>query len=138
MMAALCGNVAAVRAACPAPTCSSSGDATLLAGTFGCTLVATSSSGVVTVTVSQLNFDGAGNMTSAILTTNNNAASGSTFSPWTSQGAGTYCINTNQTGYIFPATGCPFAYIIDTIQTEIRTLDSTQNLASTAVCEITD
>lgn len=129
---------AEVNAACPTPTCATSGDESLLDGTFGCTLVSTASSGLVTVSVIQLNFDGLGDVSSAIQTTNKNAASGTTFVPWTSLGAGTYCINTDQTGYIFPATGCPMAYIVDTALTEIRTLDSTQNLASTAVCEITE
>jgi len=138
-MAMMFANAAGVYAACPAPTCTTGGDDTLLAGTFGCTVVITDSTGVVTAIVSQLNFDGAGNMTSAIQTTNKNAATGSTFIAWTSQGAGTYCLNKNkQTGYIFPATGCPQAFVIDTMQTEVRTLDSTQNLASVGVCEITE
>lgn len=137
-LAVLCG-VANVYAACPAPTCTTGGDDSQLAGTFGCTTIATDSNGVVTAIVSQLNFDGAGNVTSAIQTLNKNAATGSTFIAWTSQGAGTYCINKNkQTGYIFPASGCPFSFIIDTVLTEVRTLDSTQNLASVGVCEITE
>jgi len=124
----------------PAPTCKTSGDVTLLVGTYGCTLVSTNSSGVVTVVVSELVFDGFGDMNNQIQATNNNGA-GKTFSPWIDQGAGTYCINTNQTGYIFPATGCPLAFTVDTLDdtgtfyAEVRTLDSTQNLAAVAVCE---
>jgi len=132
---------AEVNAACPTPTCATLGDLTLVSGTYGCTLVSTASNGLVTVVVSQLVFDGAGNMNNRIQATNNNGA-GTTFSPWIDQGAGTYCINKNKTGYIFPATpACPIAFIVDalsldlTFYTELRTLDSTENLAAVAVCE---
>ena len=125
----------------PAPTCTTSGNLTFVSGTYGCTLVSTASNGSVTVVVSQLVFDGFGNMNNQIQATNNNGA-GTTFSPWIDLGAGTYCINTNKTGYIFPATpGCPIAFIVDAINLdgtsydEVRTLDSTENLAAVAVCE---
>jgi hypothetical protein len=131
-----------VQAGCPSPvpTCASSGDVSVLDDIFGCTLVTTSPSGLITVGILEYMFDGAGD-TMLVQTTNSNAPSGTTFMPWTEPSNGSYCINSdNQTGYITPATGCPVAFIRDVTSTfggqvEVRLLDTTQNLASVAVCE---
>jgi hypothetical protein len=138
LMTALLMSVGAgVHAACPSPlpACATSGNVAVLDDTFGCTLITTSPSGLITVGILEYSFDGSGD-TALVQTTNNNAPTGTTFMPWTTESAGSYCINSdNHTGYIFPASGCPLAYIIDVGPNEVRLLDTTQNLASTAVCE---
>ena len=144
-LALLWGGTAEVRAATcpPTPSCSTSDDTTVgfIFGTYGCTEVMTSPTHQVTVIVSQLDFDGAGTMDVSVKTSNTNAASGSTFSPWANGVLGTYCLNTTNLGYIFPNTGCAIPFIADSIDdtnsffVEIRLLDSTENLAAVAVCE---
>ena len=125
---------AGVQAACPSVSCSG-GDVSFVFGTFGCTLITTAPSGQVTVGILEYSFDGAGD-TSLVQTTNSNAPSGTTFMPWTPEADGSYCINDDDTtGYIMPGTGCPVAFVVTVLGNEIRLLDTTQNLASTAVCE---
>jgi hypothetical protein len=129
-------------ASCPTVTCTpGGGDPSLFtAGTFGCTLVSTSSGGVITVSLVEIGSDGAGNINQFATATNNTNGSGTTFTDWTSKGTnGTYCLNPDQSGYIFPpaAAGiCPFAIFIDISGFEVRLLDSTQNTAAAAVCEM--
>ena len=137
-LATLWSSGAEVNAACPAPTCTSSGNNGDFTGAFGCTIVSTRSDGSVHVSLAQMTSDGSGHITKFTTVDNNNAASGSTFTTWTSQfTTGTYCLNTDDTGYIFPppAFGCPFAIFIDISGFEVRLLDSTQNRAGAAVCE---
>ena len=77
----------------------------------------------------------------SVQTSNNNSASGTTFVPWTNSNLGTYCLNNNNTGYIFPNGQCPLPFIADSIDftrtfyAELRIIDSTENLAATLVCE---
>jgi len=136
----------------PSPSCASTGTSTDLSGTLACTIVTTQSNGEVKVSLAQLTSAGDGTISSFFTVTNNNAASGSTFTTWTNKGTGTYCINSDEsTGFIFPPSGanaCPLALVIDAtssstsvlpgtvIATEARLLDSTQNTAGTAVCEL--
>jgi len=150
MLALLWRNGGEVNAAsaCPSrsPSCTSAGTSTDFEGTVACTLVSTQSNGQVKVSLAQITSNGAGSITSFITVNNNNAANGSTFTTWTSQGAGTYCLNSDDTGFLFPASGCPLALVLDatttntltglTQATEARLLDTTQNTAGTAVCEL--
>jgi hypothetical protein len=139
-LAVLWGNGAEVNAACPtpAPTCTSSALGDFI-GTFGCTIVSTRSDGSVHVSLAQVVSDGSGHITK-FTTVDNSNTSGTTFTPWTSQFTnGTYCLNTDDTGYIFPPAafgGCPFAIFIDISGFEVRLLDSTLNRAGAAVCEL--
>lgn len=128
---------AQVNAACPTPTCSTSGNPGDFTGSYGCTIVQTQSNGSVHVVLAQIISDGQGHITTFTTSSNSNT-SGTTFTPWTSQATtGTYCLNTDDTGYLTPppAFGCPFAIFIDISGFEVRLLDSTQNTAGAAVCE---
>jgi len=138
VLAMLWRNGAEVNAACPTPSCATNtnvGD--FLPGTYGCTIVSTRSDGSVHVSLAQMTSDGLGNITK-FATVDNSNTSGTTFSTWTTQfTTGTYCLNTDDTGYIFPPAsfGCPFAIFIDISGFEVRLLDSTQTRAGAAVCE---
>jgi len=137
-LAALWTNGAEVNAACPTVSCSAGGNPGDFTGTFGCTIVSTRSDGSIHVSLAQITSDGNGNIT-AFTTVDNNNTSGTTFSPWTSQfTTGTYCLNSDDTGYIIPPVtyGCPFAIFIDISYYEVRLLDSTQNRSGAAVCEL--
>lgn len=137
-LTALWTNGAEVNAACPTPTCSAGGNPGDFFGTFGCTIVSTHSDGTVHVSLAQMVSDGQGNVTKFSTAVNANNASGTTFAPWAQQFTnGTYCLNSDDTGYVFPpaAFGCPFAIFIDISGFEVRLLDSTQNTAGAAVCE---
>jgi len=131
---------AEVKAACPTVSCSSAGNPGDFIGTFGCTLVSTSSSGLITVSLLQIASDGNSNITAYAVVNNSNNGSGNTFVDWnTKSGTGTYCLNTDLTGYIFPPASagiCPFAIFVDISGFEVRLLDSTQNNAGAAVCEL--
>ena len=136
-LAVLWAYCAQVNAACPTPTCSTSGDQGDFTGTFGCTIVNTNSDSSVHVSLAQIISDGQGHITQFATATNSNT-SGTTFSAWGTQWTtGTYCLNTDDTGYVFPpsGSGCPFAIFIDISGFEVRLLDSTQNTAGAAVCE---
>jgi len=130
----------AVTCPSPTPSCSTGGNPGDLIGTFGCTLVSTSSSGQITVSLLQIGADGNSNINDFAVVTNSNSGSGNTFVDWnTKSGTGTYCLNTDLTGYIFPPASagiCPFAIFVDISGFEIRLLDSTQNNAGAAVCEL--
>jgi hypothetical protein len=140
-LAMLTGLSVQAKATCPSPppACSGSNPGAFF-GTFGCTLVSTSSSGQVNVSLAQIVADGNSNIIQFTTATNNNNGSGTTFVSWASQGTnGTNCVNDDMTGYIFPPASagiCPFAMFIDISGLEVRLLDSTQNNAGTAVCEL--
>ncbi len=144
-LAMLWTNGAEVNAACPTVSCSSStnigdicDDNYGVATTFGCTFVGTFSDGSIHTTVAYLTFDCNGNITAYQATSNSNGT-GTTFSNWASLGTnGTYCLNSDDTGYITPPSatgGCPIAIMLDAYQTELRALDTTQNRAQVGVCE---
>jgi hypothetical protein len=133
-----CGSIA--NAACPTVSCQNPGSLAPFAGTFGCTFVTTLSNGQVNASLAQVTSDGNGNITSFIETTNNNNSSGSTFTPWPTSPTftnGTYCLNSDQSGYITPppSFGCPFAIFVDITGFEVRLMDSSPNTAGAAVCE---
>ncbi len=141
----LCSTGAEVNAVtCPTVSCPSGGtnngdicndnfdDTT----TFSCTFVGTFSDGSIHTTVAYLTFDCEGNVTAYQATSNTNTG-GSTFSDWASQGTTTYCIKSDDTGYIFPPTAasCPISIVLDASQSEIRALDTTPDRAQVGVCE---
>lgn len=122
----------------PAPTCTSSGTLSNFAfGTYGCTLITTNSAGGVQVQLLTITSDGAGNI-SGQAATNSNNPSGTTFSTFTALTTGaTYCLNTDDTGYIFLAGGgCPLALAIDFFREEVRLIDTTENQAGAMTCRI--
>jgi len=122
----------------PAPTCTSSGTlSNFLAGTYGCTLITTNSTGGVQVQLLMITSDGAGNISGQVATNNNNP-SGTTFSGFTALATGaTYCLNTNDSGYIFLAGGgCPLALAIDFFQEEVRLIDTTENQSGAMTCRV--
>ncbi|HLH76641.1 MAG TPA: hypothetical protein VKV28_07540 [Candidatus Binataceae bacterium] len=121
---------------CPSsvPTCDTNGNPADLSGTFICTVVSVNptgrvSSGVVTVT-----SNGAGSITGS-QANNNNGSSSTTYSDFAALPGSTYCLNTNDTGYVFPSGGgCAMALVIDNGKTEVRLIDTTENNASALVC----
>ncbi len=124
----------------PAPSCSSSGTLSDLNGNYACSQVKTNSSGVISVSIGLLTYDGNGNV-SNLQAKNNNGTSTTTFQAFEVSNPGTYCLNTDKTGYIFPSTsssGCPTAFIIDngngTANSEVRQMDSTENAAKLMTC----
>ena len=145
-LAMLWGVGAEVNAACPTVSCPSGGTNNLDMcaynnydpTSFACTFVGTFSDSSVHTAVAFLTFDCDGNVTTYNATSNSNGT-GTTFSNWASLGTnGTYCLKSDDTGYIFPpsATGsCPIAIVLDASQSELRTLDTTQNRAQVGVCE---
>ena len=144
--ATLWDNGAVANAACPTVSCLSPGSAGLFAGTFGCTIVTTLSNGQVDAALAQLTSDGGGHITGYTTVTNNNNSSGTTFSAWANGpfNGGTYCLNSDGSGYLFPASGspvCPYALFLDITTNslsqafEARLMDSTPNTAGAAVCE---
>ncbi len=141
VLTVMCGSVAQVNAACPSVSCATNSNGDICDDnsgaptTFGCTIVTTSSTGTVQTAVAYLTFDCAGNITAFHQASNNNG-SGTTFSNWASKGTtGTYCLNNDDTGYIFPPSGCPYAIMLDAYTTEVRMLDTTPNTAGAGVCE---
>src|ERR1039457_3684462 len=99
----------------PAPSCTSSGTlSNFYSGTYGCTLITTNSAGGVQVRLLSITSDGAGNISGQVASNNINP-SGTTFSTFTALTTGaTYCLNTDDTGFIFLAGGgCPLALAID-------------------------
>jgi len=121
----------------PAPSCSSSGTLTDFSGTYSCTLVTTNSTGGVEVQLLTFNADGAGNISGGMGASNNNSSSGTTFSAFTALNNATYCLNTDDTGYIFKAAGsggCPLALAIDDSLSEVRLIDTTENTAGAMTC----
>jgi len=122
----------------PAPTCTSSGTLSdFPSGTYGCTLITSNSAGGVQVQLLTITSDGAGNI-SGQAATNNNNASGTTFSTFTALTSGaTYCLNTDDTGFIFLAGGgCPLALAVDFFHEEVRLIDTTENQAGAMTCRI--
>lgn len=131
---------AAVGPTCPspAPSCTSSGTLSDFSpGTYGCTLITTNSAGGVQVQLLTITSDGQGDISGQAAVNNNNAA-GTTFSAFTALTAGaTYCLNTDDSGYIFLAGGgCPLALVIDFFQEEVRLIDTTENQAGAMTCRI--
>ena len=120
----------------PAPSCTTSGTlSNFYSGTYGCTLITTNSTGGVQVQLLTITSDGAGNI-SGQAAVNNNNPSGTTFSGFTALTTGaTYCLNTDNTGYIFLAGGgCPLALVIDYYSEEVRLIDTTENQAGAMTC----
>lgn len=143
VLAVMCGSVAQVNATCPTVSCASGGtnnsdicdDNSDASTTYGCTIVTTSSTGTVQTAVAYLTFDCSGGV-SAYHQASNNNGSGTTFSNWASKGTtGTYCLNSDDTGYITPPSGCPYAIMLDAYASELRMLDTTPNTAGAGVCE---
>lgn len=119
----------------PAPSCTSSGSLGDLSGTYACTLITTNSAGGTQVQLLTITSDGEGDISGQVASNNNNA-SGTTFSTFTALTTGaTYCLNTDDTGYIFLAGGaCPLALAIDFFQEEVRLIDTTENQAGAMTC----
>ena len=130
----------------PVPSCAASVPSpSNLFGQYGCTMVETTSTGVVQVQVLTITADGNGNITTTFPASNqaassSNNPSGSTFSPFTASAfaGGTYCLNADDTGYIYPPAGasaCPLALVIDSFYDEVRLIDTTENQAGAMTCE---
>ncbi len=125
--------VGATNCPSPAPTCSSAGSLTDLSGTYGCTEVSTDSTGTVSVQLLKLDADGAGNITGK--SASNSNAAGNTFSDFSALAAGaTYCLNSDDTGYIFPTGDCPLALVIDDFLGEVRLIKTAENFAGAMTC----
>ncbi|MGB3551599.1 MAG: hypothetical protein WA993_12960 [Candidatus Binatus sp.] len=120
----------------PAPSCASGGNLPdFEEGTYGCTLITTNSAGGIQVQLLTITSDGEGDI-SGTAAVNNNNASGTTFSGFTALTTGaTYCLNPNDSGYIFLAGGaCPLALVIDQYAEEVRLIDTTENQAGAMTC----
>ncbi len=121
----------------PLPTCSSSGPLSdLPAGSYACTGVTTRSDGIVKGEIVLVTSDGAGNI-SGKSAQNKNDSVGTTFKDF-SQISSTYCVNTDDTGYITPSptsNGCPLAFVIDSGRTEARLLSTEENQAQVLACK---
>ncbi len=138
------GADAALAATCPspAPSCSSSGlDVCASVGaspcSFACTIVGNRSDGThASVAVITLN---SGAVTAVNAAKNDSSGGATTFSAFSSQWTGTYCINSdNITGYLVPTspTGiCPIALVYNPSILEMRLLDSSENRGEVGVCE---
>jgi hypothetical protein len=119
----------------PAPSCSSSGTLSDFSGTFGCTDVITFTTGQVEVDMLKLVSDGAGNISGSVVSNSNNT--GTTFTDFTAITAGaTYCLNTDDTGYVFGVGGCPFALIVDDALGEVRLMHTAEGVAGALVCRL--
>lgn len=128
-----------VAGTCPAPlpNCTSKGTLTNLSGQFGCTGIETGSTGNVEVEVILVNSDGAGNLTSIKIATNQTMGTGATFQDFQTVTGATYCLNTDNTGFIFlPAVSgdCPLALVIDSTNKEGRLIGTSNNKAEAVVC----
>lgn len=121
----------------PAPSCSSAGTLSDFEGIFGCTVVNTESTGEVKVDVLKLDADGAGNISGSVVSNSNGA--GSTFVDFSAISGATYCLNTDDTGYVFglsPLTACPLALIVDDALGEVRLIKSSENTAGAITCRL--
>ncbi len=123
----------------PAPSCSTKGTLTDLDGAFACSQVETDSSNTVGVGILLFTSAGNGNGT-AVLANNDNSTSTTTYQDFFTLTDIKYCVNTNDTGYLFlpEGSGCPMPFIIDNgngaSRSEVRLLWSTQNIAGLATC----
>jgi len=124
----------------PAPSCSPGGNpADFTKGNYACSGVQTDSTNTVEVGITLLTSTGSGGLT-ILQAKNNNSTSTTTFQDFTTEIGITYCVNTDDTGYASSPTGCPMAFIIDngngTARSEVRLLDSTENIAKLVTCKI--
>lgn len=118
----------------PLPSCSTNGQLTELGpATYGCTEVGTEAV-VVKSHLNAISPDGAGNFT-GVLAGNKNDIGANTYRDFTPI-SGTYCVNTDNTGYLFPnfGTGCPITFVVAGGGTQIRLLDTSQPNADVWVC----
>jgi hypothetical protein len=101
--------------------------------TYGCTEVGTEAV-VVKSHLNAISPDGAGNFT-GVLAGNKNDIGANTYRDFTPI-SGTYCVNTDNTGYLFPnfGTGCPITFVVAGGGTQIRLLDTSQPNADVWVC----
>jgi len=121
----------------PLPTCTSTGSLSDLSGTFVCTEIQISSNGVAGTGILSVTSAGDGTLSTVLMARNsNNSSETTTYHDFSSQGSATYCLNIDDTGYVFPSNGCPLALVIDNGKTEIRLLDSTENNAQAVVCTL--
>ncbi len=118
----------------PAPKCTSSSSATLkgLAGPFGCLGSGTKPNGIDKVSILLVTFDGVGHWTGKGAG-NEDSASGNTFQDFSAD-SGTYCVNSDGTGYIFAGDSCPIAMVIDSAKSEIRLIETQENQAQSTIC----
>lgn len=124
----------------PAPACTSTGSlADFKGGTYACSGVQTDSTNTTSVGITLITSTGSGGLT-VLEAKNNNSTSTTTFQDFATETGITYCVNTDDTGYVFSLTGCPMAFIIDngngTARSEVRLMDSTENIAKLVTCKI--
>lgn len=123
----------------PLPNCTTSGTLANFTGTFNCTGVQAKSSGVIGVELVVVTSNGAGTITNVTIAENKNdaAATPPTFEDFTSQSGFTYCLNTNNTGFIFQPAGsgdCPLALIVSPTNKEGRLISTANAKAQALVC----
>ncbi len=117
----------------PAPTCSSSGVLSDFSGAFACTWISTATTGELKVQLVTLNADGAGNISGT--RASNSDGTGSTFVDFGPPASGaTYCLNSDDTGYIFGLFGCPWTLVIDDTLGEVRLIETTETNAGAITC----
>lgn len=122
----------------PQPVCSTAGNLADLTGTFVCTVVEATSQGQTSTAVIAITSNGTGGITGS-QASNSNASGNTTYQDFSSLNGGagiTYCLNTNDTGYVFPSgtSSCPLALVIDNGKTEVRLIGTTENDAMAIVC----
>jgi hypothetical protein len=124
-------------ATCPSstPSCTAGGILSDFQGIFGCTTVATNNTGQVYVAVLKIDADGIGGITGSIVSNNN--GSGTTFADFTAISGATYCVNPDDTGYVFGVgSPCAKALIIDDALGEVRMIGSDENNAEAITCRL--
>ena len=136
---------AAASEVCPStlPSCGSTGNASLLSGSFACVGGGATSGGGEKSTLVLVTFSpgasGAGTFTGESADNSNNGTSG-TYDDFTASGqtlSGSYCINAdNVTGYLLPGAGngCPVAFGLTSGQTLLRLLDTSEGKEGSLVC----
>ncbi|HYA35326.1 MAG TPA: hypothetical protein VEF03_06890 [Candidatus Binataceae bacterium] len=121
----------------PLPGCTSSGTLADFTGNFGCTAVTTNvpNGGFAPVKASVLLIspDGKGNFAGKEAQNSNDPSVSNTYQDFTTVG-GMYCVNTDDTGYLFPTGGCPIAFVIDSGKQELRGIDSSEQRAGAMTC----
>ena len=124
---------------CPSQTlnCSSKGSLADFSGSFACTVV---QAGVYVqkVNLALLTSDGNGNISGKSASDKNDPDTIGTFKDFSNQAvSATYCVNSDDTGYLFPTSGlagCPLAFVIDRGKQEVRLLSSASPAAILLTC----
>jgi len=122
----------------PQPVCTTTGTLSDLSGTFVCTLVEANTQGQTNSSVVAITSNGTGGITGS-QASNSNSSGSTTYKDFSGLNGGqaiTYCLNFNDTGYVFPSGSgsCPLAMVIDNSKTEVRLISTAENDALAIVC----